>query len=99
MNINAMLEREPDNAAINRYARVSEVLSQRRFKSTSEALDKLVELLQQWTYDLQLEKLSRYGLGSSALDHVVEHSRGSSMKTNPIVLTDEEIKAILVERM
>ena len=99
MNINAMLEREPDNAAIKRYARVSEVLSQRRFKSTSEALDKLVELLQQWTYDLQLEKLSRYGLESSALDHVVEHSRGSSMKTNPIVLTDEEIKAILVERM
>jgi alcohol dehydrogenase len=99
MNINAMLEREPDNAAIDRYARISEVLSQRRFKSTSEALDKLVELLQQWTYDLQLERLSRYGLESSALDHVVEHSRGSSMKTNPIVLTDEEIKAILVERM
>lgn len=99
MNINAMLERETDNAAIKRYARISEVLSQRRFKSTSEALDKLVELLQQWTYDLQLEKLSRYGLESSALDHVVEHSRGSSMKTNPIVLSDEEIKAILVERM
>lgn len=99
MNINAMLEREPDNAAIDRYARISEVLSQRRFKSTNEALDKLVELLQQWTYDLQLEKLSRYGLNSSALDHVVEHSRGSSMKTNPIVLSDEEIKAILIERM
>jgi alcohol dehydrogenase len=99
MNINAMLEREPDNAAIKRYARISEVLSQKRFRSTSEALDKLVELLQQWTYDLQLEKLSRYGLESSALDHVVEHSRGSSMKTNPIVLSDEEIKAILIERM
>ncbi len=98
-NINAMLEREPDNAAIDRYARVSEVLSQRRFKSIDQALDKLVELLQQWTYDLQLERLSTYGLTSSALDHVVEHSRGSSMKTNPIVLTDEEIKSILVERM
>ena len=98
-NINAMLVREPENAAIERYARISEVLWQRRFKSTDEALDKLVALLQQWTYDLQLERLSSYGLKSSALDHVVEHSRGSSMKTNPIVLTDEEIKAILVERM
>lgn len=98
-NINAMLERDPDNVAIERYARVSEVLSQRRFKSTDEALDQLVELLRQWTYDLQLEKLSRYGLKSSALDHVVAHSRGSSMKTNPIVLTDEEIKSILIERM
>lgn len=98
-NINAMLERDPDNVAIERYARVSEVLSQRRFKSTDEALDQLVELLMKWTYDLQLEKLSRYGLKSSALDHVVAHSRGSSMKTNPIVLTDEEIKSILIERM
>ena len=99
ININAMLERDPDNRAIERYARVSEVLSQRRFKSIEEALDKLVDLLQKWTYDLQLEKLSKYGLKSSALDHVVKHSRGSSMKTNPIVLTDEEIKSILVERL
>jgi alcohol dehydrogenase len=98
-NINAMLEREPDNVALERYARVSEVLSQRRFKSTGEALDKLVELLQQWTYDLQLQRLSSYGLETSALDHVVAHSRGSSMKTNPVVLTDEEIRAILIERM
>jgi alcohol dehydrogenase len=98
-NINAMLEREPDNAAIERYARVSEVLAQRRFKSTDEALDQLVALLQQWTYDMKLETLSSYGLESSGLDHVVKNSRGSSMKTNPIVLTDEEIKSILVERM
>ncbi len=98
-NINAMLEREPDNAAIERYARVSEVLAQRRFKSTDEALDRLVELLQQWTYDMKLETLSSYGLESSGLDHVVKNSRGSSMKTNPIVLSDEEIKSILVERM
>jgi alcohol dehydrogenase len=98
-NINAMLEREADNAALERYARVSEVLAQRRFKSTGAALDHLVELLQQWTYDMKLESLSSYGLKSSGLDHVVKHARGSSMKTNPIVLTDEEIKSILVERM
>jgi alcohol dehydrogenase len=98
-NINAMLEREPDNTAIERYARVSEVLAQRRFKSRDAALDHLIELLQQWTHDLNLARLSAYGLESSALDHIVKHSRGSSMKTNPIVLTDEEIKSILVERM
>jgi alcohol dehydrogenase len=98
-NINAMYEREPDNTALDRYARVSEVLAQRRFRSTGEALDHLVELLQQWTYDLKLATLSSYGLDSSGLDHVVAHSRGSSMKTNPIVLTDEEIKSILIERL
>ena len=94
-----MLEREPENIAIARYARVSEVLAQRRFKSIDNALDELVELLQQWTHELELERLSRYGLEASGLDHVVAHSRGSSMKTNPIVLTDEEIKLILIDRL
>ena len=47
----------------------------------------------------------RYSLGqnvlgdATSLDHIVAHSRGSSMKTNPVVLTDEEIRAILIERM
>jgi alcohol dehydrogenase len=99
VNIGAMREREPENSAVLRYARVSEVLAQRRFKSIDDALDNLVSLLQQWTDELQLEKLSRYGLDAPALDKVVEHSRGSSMKTNPIVLTDDEIKAVLTERL
>ena len=99
MNINAMFDREMNNPALDRYARVSEVLAQRRFKSRDEALQQLVQLLKQWTEDLMLQGLSGYGLKHEGLDRVVAHSRGSSMKTNPIVLTDEEIKAILVERM
>jgi alcohol dehydrogenase len=99
MNINAMFDRETDNPALDRYARVSEVLAQRRFKSRDQALEQLVQLLRQWTEDLMLQGLSGYGLKHKDIDHVVAHSRGSSMKTNPIVLTDEEIKAILIERM
>ena len=99
MNINAMFDREPDNPALDRYARVAEVLAQRRFSSRDQALEQLVLLLKQWTADLQLQGLSSYGLQFNALDHVVANSRGSSMKTNPIVLTDDEIKAVLVERM
>lgn len=99
VNINAMFEREPDNPALDRYARISEVLHQQRFSSRDESLQHLVSLLKQWTEDLQLQGLSHYGLDHSGLDHVVTNSRGSSMKTNPIVLTDEEIKSVLVERL
>ena len=99
MNINAMFDREPYNPALERYARVSEVLAQRRFRSQDEALQHLVQLLARWTDDLQLQRLSGYGLQDEGIDHVVAHSRGSSMKTNPIVLTDEEIRTILVERI
>jgi alcohol dehydrogenase len=48
---------------------------------------------------MQLARLSAYGLQADALDHVVAHSRGSSMKTNPIVLSDDEIHDILQQRL
>ena len=71
----------------------------RHFGSGEEALDALVAQLQRWTQELNLKPLSDYGLKAADLDHVVAHARGSSMKTNPIVLTDEEIKSILTSRM
>ena len=99
MNINAMCEREPENPALDRYARISEVLCQRRHRDRDAAWRALIDLLHEWTEALQLERLSVHGLRASGLDQVVAHSRGSSMKTNPIVLTDAEIKAVLVERL
>jgi alcohol dehydrogenase len=99
INIRALHERAPDHPALDRYARISEVLHERRFPSREEALQGLVDLLNAWTQRLQLERLSAYGIKASGLDHVVAHSRGSSMKTNPIVLTDYEIKTILEQRL
>lgn len=99
VNINAMLEREPDNPALERYARVAEVLVQRRFKARDEALLELINLLESWTSQLNIERLGQYGLTTEGLDHVVANARGSSMKTNPIVLTDDEIRQVLIERL
>lgn len=99
MNIDAMKQREPDNPALERYARVSEVLCQQRHKDKETAWQELIKLLHQWTEALQLKRLSAYGLEESGLDHVVENSFGSSMRTNPIVLKKEEIKAILIKRL
>jgi alcohol dehydrogenase class IV len=99
VNIEAMRSREPGNGALARYARVGEVLLHRHFASEDEALHELVELLRRWTAELNLQRLSRYGLNTTGIDHVVAHARGSSMKTNPIVLTDDEISSMLKERM
>lgn len=99
MNINAMLKREPDNPALERYARVSDVLCQRRHKDRETGWQALVDLLHQWTEALQLQRLSAYGLEEPGLDHVVANAFGGSMKTNPIVLAREELKAVLIERL
>jgi alcohol dehydrogenase len=99
INITSMLRREPENPALARYAKISKILWARHFESRDRALHRLTDLLTQWTRELQLERLSRYGIADSELDRVVENSRGGSMRTNPIVLTDEEIKSILIHRL
>lgn len=97
-NIDSMKSREPENPALEKYALIGEVMCQTKFKNLNDAHDALLELLDQWTRHMHLPMLSKYGLVQDAIDNVVAHSRGSSMKTNPIVLTDEEIKQIVLSR-
>jgi alcohol dehydrogenase len=98
MNIDAMLARDPDNPALAKYAQVGEMLCQRDFATLEQAWEELVRLLDEWTGRLALPTLDRYGIGPADFGHIVAHSRGSSMKTNPIVLTDEELGTILQQR-
>ncbi|MDQ1363842.1 MAG: hypothetical protein QG652_1704, partial [Pseudomonadota bacterium] len=99
VNIEAMLHRESANPALDKYARLAEVLLQKRVHNKHEAWDSLCRLLHDWTQQLKLPLLSAYGLDESGLDHVVANSRGSSMKTNPIVLTDAELYGLLRTRL
>lgn len=99
MNIRAMLERDHANPALDKYVRLGEILNEKRFPNKHEAWENLCQLLYDWTEKLQLQKLSAFGVKESDLDRIVANARGSSMKTNPIELTDEELKQLLMERL
>ncbi|PXW89947.1 alcohol dehydrogenase [Nitrosomonas sp. Nm84] len=99
INIRSMLAREPNNQALAKYLHVAEILCQKRFIDPQAAFNALVDLLVDWTTELALPRLSHYGLQEIALDKVIANCRGSSIKTNPIVLDDEEIRQILLERL
>lgn len=98
-NILSMLEREPENPALDRYARVSEILWRKRWREKGLAWEKLIELLTDWTAHLRLPRLSAFGVKRDGLAHVINHSRGSSMRTNPIRLLDDEIRQVLEKRL
>jgi alcohol dehydrogenase len=99
VNVDAMLRRETANPALARYARLGEILCQRRFPDMDAARQGLIDLLSDWTERMQLPRLSAYSVDESGLDLVVANSRGSSMKTNPLVLADAEIREILEKRI
>ena len=99
MNIESMLAREPDNPALAKYATVGQVLCEKKFRQPEQAWQALTELLELWTREMNLPTLSQFGLTAENLERVVVNSRGSSMKTNPILLTDQELHSILQQRL
>ncbi len=100
VNIAALRARAPESPALAKYARVGTLLSaDTGAGNRDQALDALVEILREWTARLSLPPLSGYGITRADVDRAVAESRGSSMKTNPIVLTDDEIREIVVRRL
>ncbi|MDH5437090.1 MAG: iron-containing alcohol dehydrogenase, partial [Gammaproteobacteria bacterium] len=99
MNIQAMLEREPKNTALGKYVHLADVLCKKKHPSRESAWEAMIICLTEWTERMQLPVLSTFGVSKAGLDNIVENSRGSSMRTNPIVLTNSEIRLILEQRL
>jgi len=98
-NIEALRQREPNNPALRKYAEAGILLSGRMFSSESAAQDGLAELLEQWTERLSLPRLGDFGMTEEDIGRVVANCRGGSMQTNPLVLSDAELAALLQQRL
>ncbi|MDS4020822.1 MAG: iron-containing alcohol dehydrogenase [Candidatus Competibacter sp.] len=99
VNLAALKERDPDHPSWRKYARAGDILHGRHYPSPEESHAALLALLDDWTDRLALPRLNAYGIRESDFAHVVAHSRGGSMKTNPLVLGDAEIAEILRQRL
>ena len=98
VNIAALAERAPDHPALVKYADAGRLLVDSRM-GDAEARAALVETLEDWTRRLHLPGLSEFGVQEADIDRIVANSRGSSMKTNPVVLTDAEIARLVRARL
>jgi alcohol dehydrogenase len=99
MNIRALRQRDAGSPALEKYAVLGRLLVGDSGMSDDEACMALLNLLSDWTDVLQLPRLSHYGMTHADIPRVVAHCRGSSMKTNPVLLSDEEVASILRERL
>ena len=91
-NLDALKRREPSNPAINRLEDVARILTGNPNAGAVDGLDWINDL----AAELVVPSLSAYGLTTANIPEVVEKSaKASSMKGNPIVLTDEEMHVIL----
>ncbi|MCP4168230.1 MAG: iron-containing alcohol dehydrogenase [Chloroflexi bacterium] len=92
INVQAMQEREPDNAAVERYQQVAALLIGSPQATAEEGAVWLTELCQ----TLNIPPLHTYGLTPDHYPDLIQKAHNaSSMKGNPIVLSDEELVEIL----
>ena len=99
-NVQAMTEREPGNPALERYAELGRLLGGLpETAPAAEARAALLETLMEWTTAMNVPGLGAWGVDEESIPAVVADARGSSMRTNPIVLTDAELGEILRESL
>jgi alcohol dehydrogenase class IV len=94
-NLAALAARAADSPALARYAAAGRILAGDGALSDGSARDALQATLDAWTTALRVPRLADFGAGPGDLPGIVAESRGSSMRTNPVVLTDAEIAGIL----
>jgi alcohol dehydrogenase class IV len=94
VNLDALESRDQDGPGLRRYAEVGRVLSGRD-GSESAALGALLDTLEGLAARLDIRPLSQFGVGEADIPGVVGEARGTSMRTNPISLTDTEVEEIL----
>lgn len=93
-NLRAIVSRAPDHPARHRYEIVARTLTGRHDATAEDGVAWLRTLVE----ELRIPPLRTYGLGESDVDTLVEQaSRASSMKANPIALTGEELRRVIVQ--
>ena len=91
-NIRALRQRAPNDRALERYTEVARLCLQQPEVTAEQGVDAVHRLCTA----LEVSSLSRFGVTVEQIPAVVAGARrASSMKANPIVLTDEELAGII----
>jgi alcohol dehydrogenase len=95
VNVAALEARASSAPALGRYAEAGRVLTGRPRLDDAAARRALVEVLAGWAHHLGIRGLASFGVEESDLAPLVADARGTSMRTNPIELSDGEVEGIL----
>jgi alcohol dehydrogenase class IV len=91
-NLQALRSRAPGHEALARYRIIASILTGNAAAEPEDAVDWLLELGR----DLGIVGLAAYGVGAGDSAEIVRKAAvASSMKANPVVLSDEELASVL----
>lgn len=91
-NISALQEREPQNPALPRYDEIAQLM----FADDTATAQTAMDWIDETSTLFNIPGLATHGIQEADFDDIIKKSaQSSSMKGNPIKLTDEELAKIL----
>jgi len=100
MNIRKLKTQGPEGkSALKKHAEIGALLKGKKGvenKDIDSLCSFLVDTLQNWTDELNIDRLGKYGIGSEDIKELAEKA---GLKNNPVDLTKEEIEQILKNRL
>jgi alcohol dehydrogenase class IV len=91
-NISALINRSPGHPTLERYTKVGKLLS----GDPAATADTAVQWVQTFCQHANIQPLSFFGLTETHFSKIIEKAlKASSMKGNPITLTEDELRNIL----
>ncbi|MFX1467890.1 MAG: iron-containing alcohol dehydrogenase [Promethearchaeota archaeon] len=85
--------------ALKKHAEIGALLSGKEYVKENEINQycmKLIEVLERWTIELRIDPLGKYGIVEEDIDKIVDNSQ---LKNNPVNLSKEIIKKIVINRL
>jgi len=93
-NLHVLRRDNPDSPALGKYARIARILT----GNPDAAADDGPEWVARLTADLEIPSIRSFGLTTTLIPDAAQQARqASSMKANPAVLTQHDLKKILTE--
>ena len=94
MNLRALRARAPQNPALRRYQEIATLLTGRADAAAEDGIAWVRKTCQA----LEIPPLKTYGMGEPDVPALIaEAARASSMKWNPLALTSEELREVLMK--
>ena len=96
VNVRVLRESLPGSEALFKYARLGELFLEEKNKPDDYYIDGFVKLLHELTERLSMPLLRKYGVEINDTDKICA---GTDIKNNPVKLSREQLKEIIVSRI
>ena len=92
----ALQARSPDSVAIAKITKLGALFDETSGKDPQYYGESFIHTLEAWVDQLGLPRLGHYGVTAEDLDRILDRTRN---RNNPIDLTRDEIRALVLERL